>query len=62
LNQLPSPIKFGAVPWAAATWNGAGCAGGASPLAAGKAKPARENTAMAADAASDLKVMSVSIV
>jgi hypothetical protein len=53
---------FGAAPCAAATWNGAGCADGASPLAADRVKPASENTAMAADAASDRKVMAVSIV
>jgi len=62
LNQLPRPVKFGAAPWAAATWNGAGRADGASPLAAGGARLARENTAMAADAASDRRVMAVSIV
>jgi hypothetical protein len=62
LNQLPRPVKFGAAPCAAATWNGAGCADGASPLAADRVKPASENTAMAADAASDRKVMAVSIV
>src|SRR4051812_30685259 len=89
LNQLPRPAKFGAVPCAAATWNGAGCAdvtqlrgrersgglpgaaatgtgaGGAvgvPPLAADRARPASESAIMAVDAASDGRVMAISII
>src|SRR5437879_9259165 len=60
LNQLLMPVKFGAVPCAAATANGAVWSRAASPLTPGEAAPIRQRAIAEAHVAKDRIVMEVS--
>src|SRR5882762_10201977 len=60
LNQLLMPAKFGAVPCAAATANGAVWPRAAPPLTPDRAAPTRQRAITEADVASERIVMEVS--